>query len=78
MGLRLAVRLHRPLPGGQGTAAIGDRLQHAAGSSGGGWVVDDQFVNSSNSFGYSFLPEILFGPYYGDLAAQVYGAAAAG
>ena len=64
-----------PEPKGPTQSAIGCNMQ--AGSSGGGWVVDDQFVNSSNSFGYSFLPEILFGPYYGDLAAQVYGSAAA-
>jgi V8-like Glu-specific endopeptidase len=64
-----------PEPKGPPQSAIGCNMQ--AGSSGGGWVVDDQFVNSSNSFGYSFLPEILFGPYYGDLAAQVYGSAAA-
>ena len=65
-----------PEPKGPPQSAIGCNME--AGSSGGGWVVDDQFVNSSNSFGYSFLPEILFGPYYGDLAAQVYGAAASG
>jgi hypothetical protein len=32
-------------------------------------------VNSTNSFGYSFIEEVLFGPYYGNLAAKVYGAA---
>jgi V8-like Glu-specific endopeptidase len=65
-----------PEPKGPPQSAIGCDMQ--AGSSGGGWVVDDQFVNSSNSFGYSFYPGILFGPYYGDLAAEVYGMAAAG
>ena len=46
------------------------------GSSGGGWVVGDQYVNSVNSFGYAFLPDILFGTYFGDAAAQVYDRAA--
>jgi hypothetical protein len=49
-----------------------------AGSSGGGWVVGDQFVNSVNSFGYVFMPNVLFGTYFGDAAAQVYGRAVAG
>jgi V8-like Glu-specific endopeptidase len=57
-------------------SAIGCDME--AGASGGGWVIDDQYVNSTSSFGYSFLPGVLFGSYYGDLAAQVYGRAAAG
>jgi V8-like Glu-specific endopeptidase len=65
-----------PEPKGPPQSAIGCDME--AGSSGGGWVVGDQYVNSTNSFGYSFLPGVLFGPYYGDLAAQVYGRAAAG
>lgn len=65
-----------PEPKGLPQSAIGCDMQ--GGSSGGSWVVDDSVVNSTNSFGYGFLPEILFGPYYGDLAAQVYGRAQAG
>jgi V8-like Glu-specific endopeptidase len=49
----------------------------AGGSSGGGWVVGDSFVNSVISFGYTFAPEVTFGPYFGNLAAKVYAAAAA-
>jgi len=65
-----------PEPKGPPQSAIGCDMQ--AGASGGGWVIGDEVVNSTNSFGYSFLPAILFGPYYGDLAVQVYGRAAAG
>lgn len=65
-----------PEPKGPPQSAIGCDMQ--GGSSGGGWVIDDTTLNSTNSFGYGFLPEILFGPYYGDLAIQVYGRAQAG
>jgi V8-like Glu-specific endopeptidase len=64
-----------PEPKGVPQSAIGCDMQ--AGSSGGGWIVNDTTLSSTNSFGYSFLPDVLFGPYYGDLAAQVYGRAAA-
>ena len=66
-----------PYPERQGPAESGIGCDMAAGSSGGGWVVNDQYVNSVNSFGYAFYPEILFGTYFGDLAADVYARAAA-
>jgi len=65
-----------PEPKGSPQSAIGCDMQ--GGSSGGGWVVGDSVVNSTNSFGYSFLTEVLFGPYYGNEALQVYGRAQAG
>jgi V8-like Glu-specific endopeptidase len=65
-----------PEPKGLPQSAIGCDMQ--GGSSGGGWIVNDATLNSTTSFGYSFLPDVSFGPYYGDLAAQVYGRAAAG
>jgi hypothetical protein len=65
-----------PEPRGPAQSAIGCDM--GAGSSGGSWVVNDQYVNSVNSFGYSFLPNILFGTYFGDVAAKVYSAAVNG
>jgi hypothetical protein len=65
-----------PEPKGPPQSAIGCDMQ--GGSSGGGWIVNDTTLNSTNSFGYSFLADVLFGPYYGDIAAQVYGRAVAG
>jgi V8-like Glu-specific endopeptidase len=62
-----------PEPRGPAQSAIGCDM--GAGSSGGSWVVADQYVNSVNSFGYSFLPDILFGTYFGNAAAKVYTAA---
>lgn len=45
------------------------------GSSGGPWLLDNGNQNSINSYGYNGV-EKMFGPYYGDVAEQVYNAAA--
>jgi hypothetical protein len=45
------------------------------GSSGGGWVVGNN-VLSVNSYGYRTLPNVMFGPYQGSVAQQLYGSAA--
>jgi len=37
----------------------------AGGSSGGGWVIDEEFVNSVVSYGYTFQRNRLYGPYFG-------------
>ena len=37
----------------------------AGGSSGGGWVIDDEFVNSVISYGYTGQRNRLYGPYFG-------------
>ena len=45
------------------------------GSSGGPWVVGlggGNYVNSVTSYGYSSLPGVLFGPYFGDGAINLY------
>lgn len=53
------------------------------GSSGGPWFVDfDESTGtgkqaSVNSFGYQFLPDTMFGPYFGDEAKTLYDTAAA-
>jgi hypothetical protein len=67
-----------PYPERQGPPQSGIGCDMGAGSSGGGWVIGGQFVNAVNSFGYAFYPDVLFGTYFGDAAAQVYGRAVAG
>jgi V8-like Glu-specific endopeptidase len=67
-----------PFPERTGIPQSGIGCDMGSGSSGGGWVVDDQFVNSVNSFGYAFMPNVLFGTYFGDTVAGVYGRAVAG
>jgi V8-like Glu-specific endopeptidase len=44
------------------------------GSSGGGWVIDDRYVNSVTTHGYFGHRERdrLYGPYFGTRAAQLY------
>lgn len=46
------------------------------GSSGGGWVVEAQYVNSVTSYGYTKLPNMLFGPYLGTAAEDLFESAA--
>jgi hypothetical protein len=45
------------------------------GSSGGGWVVGNS-VLSVNSYGYSNQPSVMYGPYQGSVAQQLYTSAA--
>jgi hypothetical protein len=45
------------------------------GSSGGGWIVGSA-VASVNSYGYSTLPNVMFGPYQGSVAQSLYTQAA--
>lgn len=35
------------------------------GASGGGWVIGEEFVNSVNSYGFTFQPRMMYGPYFG-------------
>lgn len=43
-----------------------------AGSSGGGWVIHDTFVNSVISYGYMFQPNDMYGPYFDSVAEALY------
>ena len=46
------------------------------GSSGGGWLIRDEYVSSNQSFGApGLLPRVAFGPYLGDTAKTLYDAA---
>ena len=54
----------------------GERM-FICGSSGGGWVVGNT-VLSVNSYGYATQPGVMYGPYQGGVAQQLYTSAAAG
>ena len=47
------------------------------GSSGGGWIAGGG-VASVNSYGYSTLPNVMFGPYQGSVVAEPVHAGRAG
>jgi hypothetical protein len=57
------------------TMAIGCNM--TGGSSGGGWIVGSSLY-SVNSYGYSSQPDVMYGPYQGDVAQSLYTQAAAG
>jgi V8-like Glu-specific endopeptidase len=42
------------------------------GSSGGGWIIGDRYLNSVISYGYASRPEILYGPYFGATAGELH------
>lgn len=42
------------------------------GASGGGWVFDDEFLNSVNSYGYGNGPPRMYGPYFGRVVKRLY------
>ena len=44
------------------------------GSSGGGWITSGS-LNSVNSFGYTGLRDVMWGPYFGSTIQSVYNAA---
>ncbi|HEV3475349.1 MAG TPA: hypothetical protein VG602_08290 [Actinomycetota bacterium] len=47
------------------------------GSSGGGWIIQDLYLNSNVSYGYPRQPEVLYGPYFGQTAGSLYQSASA-
>ena len=52
-------------------ATMGIGCDMTGGSSGGGWVVGNS-VLSVNSYGYSNQPNVMYGPYQGTVAQQLY------
>jgi hypothetical protein len=54
---------------------IGIGCDMTGGSSGGGWVVDNTLL-SVNSYGYRGQPNVMYGPYQGTVAQQLYTSAA--
>jgi V8-like Glu-specific endopeptidase len=53
-------------------APLGIDCDMTGGSSGGGWVIQDQYVNSVVSFGIVGRPDVLYGPYFGTVAEALY------
>jgi V8-like Glu-specific endopeptidase len=54
---------------------LGINCDMGHGSSGGPWIVGDQYLNANTAYGYSSSPGTLFGPYFGTAAATIFGAA---
>jgi hypothetical protein len=63
--------------GGANPPTMGIACDMTGGSSGGGWIVGSA-VHSVNSYGYSTLPHVMFGPYQGTVARSLYTQAASG
>jgi V8-like Glu-specific endopeptidase len=57
-------------------ATLGIGCDMTGGSSGGGWIVGSS-VYSVNSYGYNNQPDVMYGPYQGNVAQSLYNAAAA-
>jgi V8-like Glu-specific endopeptidase len=57
---------------GRAERQIGIRCDFESGSSGGGWLVDDRYLNSVVSGSYRAQPGILYGPYFGNAAARLH------
>ena len=54
---------------------MGINCDMTGGSSGGGWIAGGN-VASVNSYGYSTLPNVMFGPYQGSVSQSLYTQAA--
>jgi V8-like Glu-specific endopeptidase len=48
-----------------GPPTIPGACDMAAGSSGGGWLVEDDYVDGVTSYGYANRPDLLYSPYFG-------------
>jgi V8-like Glu-specific endopeptidase len=59
---------------GSGPHPIGIGCDMTGGSSGGGWVIQDSFVNSVNSYKIFGQNEVMYGPYFGSAAETIYNA----
>lgn len=53
-------------------ATIGIGCDLTAGSSGGGWIVQNRYIESVTSYGYSHDPSTLYGPYFGPAIQSFY------
>jgi hypothetical protein len=42
------------------------------GSSGGGWIVRGEYLNSVNSYGYVTQPNRMYGPYFSSVVQRLY------
>jgi hypothetical protein len=55
-----------------GPPNLGIECDHSGGSSGGGWIIDGQYLNSVTSYGYAETPNISYGPYFGNAAWRLF------
>jgi hypothetical protein len=53
-----------------GTIATGCDMTE--GASGGGWLVNDTYLNSNNSYKLEDYPEVIFGPYFDSAAGSLF------
>jgi V8-like Glu-specific endopeptidase len=60
------------LQGGKGPPTMAIGCDMTGGSSGGGWILENKYVASVNSYGYDDEPEVMYGPYHGDEATALY------
>jgi hypothetical protein len=58
--------------GGSGPLPMAIGCDMTGGSSGGGWLGDDGKLYSVNSYGYLEEPDVMYGPYFGDIAQTLY------
>lgn len=59
-----------------GTQSQGIPCNMTGGSSGGPWLTGGTTINSVNSFGYTSVPNVMFGPYFGSQIQSAYSSAA--
>jgi hypothetical protein len=59
-------------PPGSGPRTMQIACDMSAGSSGGGWVTDENAVAGLTSYSYAGDLDHLYGPYFGEIAKQLY------
>jgi hypothetical protein len=57
---------------GKGPQTMGIGCDMTGGSDGGGWILENKYVASVNSYRYDDEPEVMYGPYHGDEALALY------
>jgi V8-like Glu-specific endopeptidase len=60
---------------GRGPRQVGIHCDFGKGASGGGWLIEDRFLNSVVSGSYRGQPNLLYGPYFGRAAHRLHGRA---
>lgn len=62
----------RDATGGYGPRTISIECDMTQGASGGGWLTESSSIASLTSYGYPDLEDVIFGPYLGSLARELY------
>jgi hypothetical protein len=57
---------------GKGPQTMGIGCDMTGGSDGVGWILENKYVASVNSYRYDDEPEVMYGPYHGDEAVALY------